>query len=139
MVKKAISVQKTAMNFVKNRNNETFTALINRLKPGLQSFTYRYIQDKDMINEVHKFQNETVRYKDEVDLWIESSVTMTTDSSPLTSHLYEHFLSFCKQSNLKHDISLQKFSRLLLQKMKDLYPDFNKTSYIRVISLVLVL
>ncbi len=52
MIKKTNSIQTIALNFIKKRDNETFSNLINRLKPGLSSFTYRYIQDQDIINEV---------------------------------------------------------------------------------------
>ena len=51
-MKRNNSVQTTALNFVEKRDNETFSALIDRLKPGLTSFVYKYIQDKDVINEV---------------------------------------------------------------------------------------
>jgi len=51
-MKKHNSVQVVALNFIEKKNNETFTQLINRLKPGLTSFVYKYIQDKDIINEV---------------------------------------------------------------------------------------
>ena len=51
-MKKNFSVQTTALNFIEKRDNESFTNLINRLRPGLTSFVYRYIQDKDVINEV---------------------------------------------------------------------------------------
>jgi RNA polymerase sigma-70 factor, ECF subfamily len=51
-MKKSYSVQVIALNFIEKRDNETFSILINRLKPGLTSFIYKYIQDKDIINEV---------------------------------------------------------------------------------------
>jgi len=51
-MKKNYSVQVTALNFIEKKDNETFTNLIDRLKPGLTSFVYKYIQDKDVINEV---------------------------------------------------------------------------------------
>jgi len=46
------SIQQIATNFINNKNNKTFSVLINRLKPGLSSFVYRYIKDKDIINEI---------------------------------------------------------------------------------------
>lgn len=47
------SIQTTALNFVEKRDNNTFSILMSRLKPGLKSFIYnRYIQDVDLINEV---------------------------------------------------------------------------------------
>ncbi len=51
-MKKNNSVQTTALNFVEKRDNQTFSDLMDRLRPGLTSFVYRYIQDKDVINEV---------------------------------------------------------------------------------------
>jgi len=51
-MKKHQSVQTVALNFIETKNNQTFTELINRLKPGLTSFVYRYVQDKDVMNEV---------------------------------------------------------------------------------------
>lgn len=52
MIKKSNSIQALALNFIENKNNNTFEILINRLKPGLTSFVYKYIQDRDLINEV---------------------------------------------------------------------------------------
>ena len=51
-MKKNNSVQVTALNFIEKRNNDTFTKLIDRIKPGLSSFVYKYVQDKDIINEI---------------------------------------------------------------------------------------
>jgi len=51
-MKKHNSVQTTALNFIEKRDNETFSNLINRLKPGLTSFIYKYMQDRDVINEI---------------------------------------------------------------------------------------
>ena len=52
MIKKDNSIQTIALYFIKNKNNSNFEKLINRLKPGLLSFTYRYLQDRDLCNEV---------------------------------------------------------------------------------------
>jgi RNA polymerase sigma-70 factor, ECF subfamily len=52
MTKQSNSIQTLALNFIEKKNNETFTILIDRLKPGLLSFAYKYIQDKDIINEI---------------------------------------------------------------------------------------
>lgn len=52
MIRSNQSVQTMALNFIEKKNNETYTALINRLKPGLSNFIYKYVQDKDMINEI---------------------------------------------------------------------------------------
>lgn len=49
---KAQSIQNTALDFVEKRDNLTFSKLIERLKPGLTTYVYRYIQDYDLINEV---------------------------------------------------------------------------------------
>lgn len=49
---KTQSIQNTALDFVDKRDNTTFSELIKRMKPGLTSFVYRYIQDYDLINEV---------------------------------------------------------------------------------------
>jgi len=52
MTKKNNSIQFIALNFIEKKDNKTFSDLIDRLKPGLISFVYRYIQDRDIINEV---------------------------------------------------------------------------------------
>jgi len=52
MVKKNKSLQSIALEFVQTKDNNTYKALINRLKPGLQSYVYKYIQDRDICNEV---------------------------------------------------------------------------------------
>lgn len=49
---KVQSVQNTALDFVEKRDNTTFSNLIERLKPGLSTFVYRYTQDYDLINEI---------------------------------------------------------------------------------------
>jgi len=40
------------LNFIKNKNNENFSNLIKRLKPGLFSFVYNFVKDKDLANDV---------------------------------------------------------------------------------------
>jgi len=52
MSKKVISIQTIALNFIENKNNENFTLLIQRLKPGLLSFAYNFVKDRDLANEV---------------------------------------------------------------------------------------
>lgn len=46
------SIQSLALDFIEKKDNQTFSDLIDRLKPGLSSFVYKYVQDKDIINEV---------------------------------------------------------------------------------------
>ena len=46
------SLQTSAINFIENKNNEKFKILINRLRPGLLSFAYKYVKDRDLANEV---------------------------------------------------------------------------------------
>ena len=52
MIKKNDSLQSIALDFVQKKDNTSYTKLINRLKPGLQSYVYKYIQDRDVCNEV---------------------------------------------------------------------------------------
>lgn len=52
MAKREESMQKIALKFVEKRDNSTFSDLIDRLKPGLTKFAYRYIQDRDLVNEI---------------------------------------------------------------------------------------
>ena len=52
MTKKAVSIQNIALDFLQDKNNKTFTELINRLKPGLLSFAYKYVKDSDLAKEV---------------------------------------------------------------------------------------
>jgi len=52
MNKKYKSIQSIALEFIERKDNQSFSDLIDRLKPGLSSFVYKYIQDKDIINEV---------------------------------------------------------------------------------------
>ena len=49
---KQASIQTIALNFIENKNNETFSILLKRLKPGLFSFAYNFVKDKDLANEV---------------------------------------------------------------------------------------
>jgi RNA polymerase sigma-70 factor (ECF subfamily) len=52
MHKKQNSIQTIALEFIEQRNNKSFSILIDRLKPGLISYIYKYIQNNDLINEV---------------------------------------------------------------------------------------
>lgn len=52
MNKKSNSIQTIALEFIEKRDNKSFSNLIDRLKPGLMSFVFKYIQDRDLINEV---------------------------------------------------------------------------------------
>ena len=52
MSKKALSIQHIALDFIENKNNKTFTLLINRLRPGLIAFAYKYVKDSDLAKEV---------------------------------------------------------------------------------------
>ena len=46
------TIQALALNFIDNKNNETFTELINRLKPGLLKFAYNFVKDRDKSQEI---------------------------------------------------------------------------------------
>ena len=52
MHKKKNSIQSLALNFVEKKDNKSFSALIDRLKPGLYAFTRRYLDDPDLCDEV---------------------------------------------------------------------------------------
>lgn len=52
MSKTNISVQTMALNFLEKRDNQTYSALIKRLRPGLYGFIYKYVKDVDVINEI---------------------------------------------------------------------------------------
>lgn len=52
MGKKQLSIQNIAQNFIDNKTNQTFTELINRLKPGLLSFSYKFVKDRDLAKEI---------------------------------------------------------------------------------------
>lgn len=49
---KAPSLQTIALEFINNKNNKTFSVLMNRLKPGLLAFAFKYVKDRDLANEV---------------------------------------------------------------------------------------
>ena len=52
MQKKSNSIQAVALDFIDKRDNTTFRTLINRLKPGLISYTYKYVKDMDLCKEI---------------------------------------------------------------------------------------
>jgi len=52
MVRINKSVQHIALDFIEKRDNSTYSILIDRIKPGLYNFVYKYVQDKDIINEI---------------------------------------------------------------------------------------
>jgi RNA polymerase sigma-70 factor (ECF subfamily) len=49
---KTNSIQSIALDFIEKRDNASFAILMKRLKPGLNSYIYKYIKDKDLCNEV---------------------------------------------------------------------------------------
>jgi RNA polymerase sigma factor (sigma-70 family) len=52
MQKKQNSIQSIALEFLEKRDNTTFRTLINRLKPGLISYTYKYVNNMDLCKEI---------------------------------------------------------------------------------------
>jgi len=52
MQKKGNSIQSIALDFLENRDDKTFRTLINRLKPGLISYTYKYVNNIDLCKEI---------------------------------------------------------------------------------------
>lgn len=51
-MRKNNSIQSVALDFIEKKDNQTFSDLIDRLRPGLTSFVYKYVQDRDVVNEV---------------------------------------------------------------------------------------
>ena len=49
---KVKSIQAIALDFLERRNDETFRKVISRMKPGLLSHTYRYVQDPELSKEI---------------------------------------------------------------------------------------
>ncbi len=49
---KKMTLQQIAMKFVNNRNEKNFTELVNRIKPGLTSYVYRFLEDKETSNDM---------------------------------------------------------------------------------------
>lgn len=52
MQRKENSIQSLALDFLENKDNQTFRTLINRLKPGLISYTYKYVNNIDLCKEI---------------------------------------------------------------------------------------
>ena len=52
MHRENISIQSLAIDFLDRRDNKTFSDLIRRLKPGLMSFVYKYVSDRDLAKEI---------------------------------------------------------------------------------------
>jgi len=52
MQKRGNSIQATALEFLEKKDNSTLRTLIKRLKPGLISFTYKYVNDMDICKEI---------------------------------------------------------------------------------------
>jgi RNA polymerase sigma-70 factor, ECF subfamily len=52
MSKKQLGLQTIALNFIDDKSNNNFRELINRLRPGIVSFAYKYVKDRDLANEV---------------------------------------------------------------------------------------
>lgn len=52
MHRKENSIQAIALEFLERRDDSTFRTLINRLKPGLISYTYKYVNDIELCKEI---------------------------------------------------------------------------------------
>lgn len=52
MQRKENSIQSIALDFLENRDDKTFRKLIGRLKPGLISYTYKYVKNMDLCKEI---------------------------------------------------------------------------------------
>jgi len=52
MIKEQDSIQNIALNFLEKKDNNTFRILINRLKPGLTSYIYKYVNDISICKEI---------------------------------------------------------------------------------------
>ena len=52
MHRENISIQNLAIDFLEQKDNKTFSSLIKRLKPGLVSFVYGFVQDTDLSREI---------------------------------------------------------------------------------------
>lgn len=52
MSKKEKSIQVLAIEFIEKKDNKSFSLLIDRLKPGLLLFSNRFINDKDICQEI---------------------------------------------------------------------------------------
>jgi len=46
------SIQSLALKFIEEKKEDSFRKLINRLKPGLMGFAYKYLKDMDSAKEV---------------------------------------------------------------------------------------
>jgi len=46
------SIQTLALNFIENKDEVIFKKLIDRLRPGLMGFVYKYVKDVDSSNEI---------------------------------------------------------------------------------------
>jgi len=52
MYKKEKSIQILAIEFIEKRDNRSFSELVDRLKPGLLLFSNKFINDKDICQEI---------------------------------------------------------------------------------------
>lgn len=46
------SIQTLALQFIEDKTEESFKKIINRLKPGLMGFVYKYVNDMDSTKEI---------------------------------------------------------------------------------------
>lgn len=49
---KALSLQSIADNFIETKTEKSFKTLINRLRPGLFTYAYGFVKDKDIADEI---------------------------------------------------------------------------------------
>jgi RNA polymerase sigma-70 factor, ECF subfamily len=52
MQRKVVSIQSLAIDFLEQKDNKTFSELIKRIKPGLTSFVYGYVNNTDLAKEI---------------------------------------------------------------------------------------
>jgi RNA polymerase sigma-70 factor (ECF subfamily) len=109
MSKHTSSIQHIALNFIENKNNENFSLLIDRLKPGLLSYAYKFVKDIDSANEVVSLAfvsmwEKSHQYKKEFGF--------STWAYKITKNIALGMLKD-KKRNLSYDKHIENHSRLL--------------------------
>lgn len=109
MAKQKISIQQIAMNFVNNQNENTFTELVNRLKPGLTSFAYKFLEDKETSNDM--VSKTFIAIWEKVEQY-NSKYNFSTWAYAITKNECLHYIKE-KKKTVSHEMLTENHSKLL--------------------------
>jgi len=104
-----LTLQQIALQFFTNRTDKNFTELVNRLKPGLSSYVYRFLEDKETSNDIVS--------KTFITIW--EKIDQYNDKYNFSTWVYTIAKNEClhyireNKKNISHEMLTENHSKLL--------------------------